>query len=52
MEIRELEDHVRIATRMIEEGQSISCLLYIDYDQSKEFIQALEQLKSRQNSLK
>lgn len=48
MDLKELEDHIRIATRLIEEGQSISCLLYINYDQSKAFIDALEKLKTNQ----
>lgn len=48
METKELEDHLRIATRLIEEGQSISCLLYVNYEQSKDFIEALEGLKQHQ----
>ena len=47
MELKELEDHVRIGTKLIEEGQSISCLMYVNYDQSKAFINALENLKNR-----
>lgn len=48
MEVKKLEDHARIATKIIEEGQSISCLMYVNYDQSKAFIEALEGLKSHQ----
>lgn len=47
MEIRKLEDHIRVATRLIEEGQSISCLMYINYAQEEAFLNALNQLKSR-----
>lgn len=47
MELKELEDHVRIGTKLIEDGQSISCLLYVNYHQSKAFIEALEAMKNR-----
>lgn len=47
MEVTNLEDHVRIATRLIEDGESISCLMYINYEQDKAFLEALEQLKAR-----
>lgn len=44
---KRLEDHVRIATRIIEKGQSISCLMYIDYKQDEAFLHALNELKTR-----
>ena len=46
METSTLEDHLRIATRLIADGQSISCMLYINYDQDKKFLAALERLKN------
>lgn len=47
-ETRNLEDHVRIATRISEKTDDISCLLYIDYSQSENFIKELEQVKQVQ----
>ncbi|MGL4912948.1 MAG: hypothetical protein ACRC3Y_11030 [Romboutsia sp.] len=47
-EIRELEDHVRIATRISEKIDDISCLLYINYNQSKNFINDIENVKKEQ----
>ncbi|MEF9960663.1 MAG: hypothetical protein RR448_09080 [Niameybacter sp.] len=47
METKALEDHVRIATRLIENGESISCLMYVNYKQDKAFLEALEKLKER-----
>ncbi|RDY27883.1 hypothetical protein CHL78_007720 [Romboutsia weinsteinii] len=49
-ETRELEDHVRIATRISEKTDDISCLLYINYDQAKEFIKDLEDVRELQKS--
>lgn len=48
MEVKNLEDHARIATRLIEQGQSVSCLMYIDYKQDQAFLEALNKLKERQ----
>ena len=48
METKVLEDHVRIATRIIEDGQSVACMMYIDYKQDKAFLEALNKLKERQ----
>lgn len=48
METKQLEDHVRIATRLIEDGQSISCLIYMNDEQDKAFLEALNGLKARQ----
>ena len=47
-EIKELEDHIRIATRISEKTDDISCLLYIDYIQSKDFIKDLECIRKFQ----
>lgn len=47
-ETRELEDHVRIATRISEKIDDISCLIYIDHSQAKEFVKELEDVKKVQ----
>ena len=47
-ETRNLEDHVRIATRISEKIDDISCLLYIDYNQSENFVKDLEEVKKTQ----
>ena len=47
-ETRKLEDHIRIATRISEKTDDISCLLYIDYNQSDSFIKELEKVKQIQ----
>ncbi|HSQ90462.1 hypothetical protein [Romboutsia sp.] len=47
---KELEDHVRITTRISEKIDDISCLLYIDYDQANEFIKELENVKKAQEN--
>lgn len=45
---RKLEDHVRIATRISEKIDDISCLLYISHSQADDFIIELEKVKQRQ----
>ncbi len=45
---RELEDHVRVTTRISEMVDDISCILYIDYNQSKAFIEELQNVKKLQ----
>ncbi|MGL5346572.1 MAG: hypothetical protein ACRDA3_04425 [Peptostreptococcaceae bacterium] len=47
-ETRKLEDHIRIATRISEKTDDISCLLYIDYSQSDSFIKELDKVKQVQ----
>ena len=47
-ETKELEDHIRIATRISEKTNDISCLLYVNNDQSKSFIKDLESIKKIQ----
>ncbi|MGL5694714.1 MAG: hypothetical protein ACRCXA_11595 [Peptostreptococcaceae bacterium] len=49
-ETKQLEDHVRIATRISEKIDDISCLLYIDNKQSKSFIEDLNSVKKLQES--
>lgn len=48
LETRKLEDHIRIATRLSEKIDDISCLLYIDYSQSDSFIKELDKVKQIQ----
>lgn len=47
-EIKNLEDHIRITTRISEKSDDISCLLYIDYNQGNDFIKDLEKVKKAQ----
>lgn len=47
-DVSELEDHVRIATRISEKIDDISCLLYIDYSQAKDFISDLKKVEEAQ----
>ena len=47
-ETKSLEDHIRIATRISEKIDDISCLLYIDYTQGENFIKELENVKAVQ----
>ena len=47
-ETRNLEDHIRITTRISEKSDDISCLLYIDYNQGNDFVKELEKVKKRQ----
>ncbi len=48
MDIKELEDHFRITTRISEKGEDISCLLYINLNDGKDFINALNKVKENQ----
>ncbi|MCR8743990.1 hypothetical protein [Romboutsia lituseburensis] len=45
---KHLEDHVRVATRISEKTDDISCLLYIDYNQAEAFLADLENVKKEQ----
>lgn len=47
-ETKSLEDYVRIATRISEKNDDISCLLYISNNQAEEFIKELENVKKLQ----
>lgn len=51
MDIKELEDHFRITTRVSEKGRDISCLLYINLKDSEDFINALTKVKENQIKL-
>ncbi|MGL5379584.1 hypothetical protein [Clostridium sp.] len=48
MQVKELEDHFRIATRISEVGDSVSCLIYINLTDQKDFIKALEYIRGLQ----
>ena len=45
---KELEDHIRITTRISEENDDTSCILYIDYNQGNEFLKELDSVKKLQ----
>lgn len=45
---KELEDHIRITTRISEGSDDTSCILYIDYNQGNEFVKELENVKKLQ----
>ena len=47
-ETKLLEDHIRIATRISEKIDDISCLLYINHAQGENFIKELENVKEIQ----
>ena len=51
MEVKKLEDHYRIATRMNEKNQQISVLLYIDLRDGEDCISALEEVRKYQIKL-
>lgn len=45
---KQLEDHVRIATKISDEYSENSCLIYIDNNQANEFLDALNKVKNNQ----
>ena len=45
---KNLEDHIRITTRISEKSDDISCILYIDYNQGNNFVKELENVKKAQ----
>ena len=45
---KNLEDHIRITTRISEKSDDISCILYIDYNQGNNFLKELENVKHLQ----
>lgn len=47
--VKELEDHIRIGTRISEKGRDLSVLIYVSLDKSKEFLNSLEYVKDIQN---
>lgn len=49
-ETKVLEDHVRIATRISEKTDDISCLLYINHNQAQNCIQELKNVKKLQEN--
>ena len=51
MEVKKLEDHYRIATRISEKNQQISVLLYIDLRDGEDSISALEEVRKNQIKL-
>ena len=51
MDIKELEDHFRITTRISEKGNTVSCLLYINLNEGESFIRAIESVRDYQIEL-
>lgn len=51
MDVKELEDHFRITTRISEKGNSVSCLMYINTKDAEDFISALNGVKEIQIQL-
>lgn len=51
MEVRKLEDHYRVATRISEKKDNISVLLYINIDDGEDCIKALDEVKKYQEKL-
>lgn len=51
MNIKELEDHFRVTTRISEKGNSVSCLLYINLKDGDAFIKALTAVREKQIEL-
>ena len=49
-ETKQLEDHIRVTTRISEKNDDVSCLLYISNNQAKECIVELEKVKKLQES--
>ncbi|MEG2787773.1 MAG: hypothetical protein RR942_08125 [Romboutsia sp.] len=50
-EKRQLEDHVRIATKVSNKNEEVSCLIYINNEYSKEFLESLDKIKRNQEKL-
>lgn len=48
---KQLEDHVRIATKVCDNLSEVSCLIYIDNTQCKEFLNSLDNIKENQIKL-
>ena len=48
IDIKRLEDHYRITTRISEKGNDVSCLMYISLNEQEDFIKALESVRDLQ----
>ena len=48
---KELEDHIRIATKITDEHNENSCLLYINNSYAKEFLKSLNKVKQNQENI-
>lgn len=51
MDIKKLEDHYRITTRISEKGGSVSVLLYVNNEDAKDCIEALKEVKKYQETI-
>lgn len=52
MDVKKLEDHFRVTTRISERGDEVSALLYINLKDGEECIKELEKVKKKQESLR
>lgn len=52
MDVKRLEDHVRVTTRISEKTDSPSCLLYAKLIDGDDFVKALESVRAMQIKLK
>lgn len=48
MDVKQLEDHKRVTTRISQRSQSVSALLYINNKDSDDFVKALEEVRKYQ----
>lgn len=48
MDVKRLEDHYRVTTRISEKGNDVSCLIYINLKDHEDFIKALEAVRNVQ----
>lgn len=51
MEVKKLEDHYRIATRITEKNEQVSALLYINLQDGEDCVKALDEVKKCQMEL-
>lgn len=51
MEVKKLEDHYRIATRITEKNEQVSALLYINIQDGEDCVKALDEVKKCQMEL-
>ncbi|CEN84357.1 hypothetical protein [Paraclostridium sordellii] len=50
-EKKQLEDHVRVAKKVCNKNNELSCLIYIKNEYSKEFLNSLDKIKSNQEKI-
>lgn len=50
LETKQLEDHLRVATKITDENSENSCLLYVDNKDAEEFLACLNKVKINQEN--